>query len=479
MKVLQQIELTKLHPHPSNPRKDLGDLTELADSIKTNGIFQNLTVVPGRWIGEEEYIKIAKAEGVTKDVAKASFDPKGMWQEDGYTVIIGHRRLAAAAIAGLETVPCVVTEMSEQEQVRTMLMENMQRSDLNYYEQAQGFQMMLDLGDTIADIAENTGFSQTTIRNRIKLMKLDPERFKKTINRQASLEDYMKLDEIEDEDLRNEVLDKIGTENFRAALKSALEAEKTKRFVADRIADVEDWATEITDTDYNRHTYVRGYNTWNWHNNTVVERPEDAGTVNYYYKVARNGIDIYTDKVEKKETEEDRQRRLRREESARREEELVDITVRHFELRQDFIAVFGAAQKFIREICCFAADAVLGNGGYGHREVDLDVLVNVLDLDIDIEDTVYEDIRKLALTAAKETPAYALLACAYAAVDEETNGYFKRNWNCDKGVSDFVYRPNEKLDRLYDFLVSLGYELSDEEKAMQSGTHKLLQNTEE
>ena len=128
MAKLQYIEVEKLHPHPDNPRKEIGDVSELAESIKQNGIFQNLTVVPA---------------------------------EDGYTVIIGHRRLAAAKAAGLEKVPCVIADMAPKEQLQTMLLENMQRSDLTVYEQAQGFQLMLDMGSTVEEIAEKSGFSQT------------------------------------------------------------------------------------------------------------------------------------------------------------------------------------------------------------------------------------------------------------------------------------------------------------------------------
>ncbi|MFQ8761819.1 MAG: ParB/RepB/Spo0J family partition protein [Intestinimonas sp.] len=138
------ISVKELHPHPDNPRKDVGDVSELAESIKANGVLQNLTVVPNTVTGE-----------ITGDT----------WQR-GYKVIIGHRRLAAAKLAGLEELPCVVVEMSEREQLSTMLTENMQRSDLTVYEQAQGFQMMLDMGDTVEDIAEKSGFSTTTVRRR-------------------------------------------------------------------------------------------------------------------------------------------------------------------------------------------------------------------------------------------------------------------------------------------------------------------------
>nr|DAJ93575.1 MAG TPA: chromosome partitioning protein [Caudoviricetes sp.] len=76
METIKQISIELIDPHPENPRKNLGNLTELAESIKANGIMQNLTVVP---------------------------------KDDGrYMAVIGHRRLAAAKLAGLETVPCAV-----------------------------------------------------------------------------------------------------------------------------------------------------------------------------------------------------------------------------------------------------------------------------------------------------------------------------------------------------------------------------------
>ena len=49
MEELKQIALNEIHPHPQNPRRDLGDVSELTESIKKNGIMQNLTVIPGHW----------------------------------------------------------------------------------------------------------------------------------------------------------------------------------------------------------------------------------------------------------------------------------------------------------------------------------------------------------------------------------------------------------------------------------------------
>ena len=223
MAEIKYIPVSKLWRHPDNPRKDLGDVTELAESIKVNGVLQNLTVVP--LIGE-----------ITKK-----------WDGESYRVIIGHRRLAAAKLAGLEELPCVVVEMSEREQLSTMLTENMQRSDLTVYEQAQGFQMMLDMGDTVEDIAEKSGFSATTVRRRVKLLELDKDKFKKSEERGVSLFEYMELDKLKSPERKNEMLDYIGTENFKYKLKQAINDEAAEARKALWVEQLSTFATQITD----------------------------------------------------------------------------------------------------------------------------------------------------------------------------------------------------------------------------------------
>ncbi len=176
-KTIVNIAVDQIDPHPQNPRGDLGDLTELADSIKAHGVMQNLTVL----------------------------------ENNGrYTALIGHRRLAAAKLAGLKEVPCtVVNDLSMNEQVSIMLLENMQRTDLTIYEQAQGFQMMLDLGDKVETIAEKTGFSQTTVRHRLNIAKLDGKVLKKKEEDdsfQMSIKDLIALEQVSDLKKRNEIL---------------------------------------------------------------------------------------------------------------------------------------------------------------------------------------------------------------------------------------------------------------------------------
>lgn len=171
METLKQISIKLIDPHPENPRKNLGDLTELAESIKTNGIMQNLTVVP---------------------------------KDDGrYMAVIGHRRLAAAKLAGLETVPCAVVDMDRKTQLSTMLLENMQRSELSYIEQADGFQLMLDLGETVESISEMSGFSKYTVKHRLEIAKLDKNNI---LDSDLTLEDFAYLEKISDINVRNELI---------------------------------------------------------------------------------------------------------------------------------------------------------------------------------------------------------------------------------------------------------------------------------
>lgn len=184
---LTMLPVADIYPHPDNPRKDVGDVTELADSVKKRGILQNLTVMPGHWTN-------------------------GEWSDEGYTTLIGHRRTAAAKQAGIESAPCrIVTGLTKNEQVSMMLEENMQRNDLTIYEQAESFQLMLDLGDTVETLSNKTGFSKATIYHRLNLAKLDHDVIKEKENDesfQMSLKDMYELEKIEDVKERNRILSK-------------------------------------------------------------------------------------------------------------------------------------------------------------------------------------------------------------------------------------------------------------------------------
>lgn len=178
-KSIVRINRLHLHPHPDNPRKDLGDLEELRESIREHGVMQNLTVVPM----DEEF--------------------------EEFRILIGHRRFAASE-GILTELPCVIVEgLSDREQVGIMLCENMQRSDLTYIEQAHGFQMMMDLGDDVETISKKTGFSERTVKHRLEIAKLPKkviEEVEKETSWQIGIKDYIELEKIEDLEDRAEIL---------------------------------------------------------------------------------------------------------------------------------------------------------------------------------------------------------------------------------------------------------------------------------
>lgn len=210
MAEISYINTREIYPHPKNPRKEIGDVSELTESIKHSGILQNLTVVKGHFLTDEEFSKLAKeyANNPSDELREKINRRKS---PEGYTVVIGHRRLAAAKGAGLSVIPCTVSDMDEKEQLSTMITENMQRTDLTVYEQAQGFQTMLDLGETEDTISQRTGFSRGTVRHRLNLAKLDPALLKNKENSpdfQLTLKDLYKLEKIKDEEDRNRVLKK-------------------------------------------------------------------------------------------------------------------------------------------------------------------------------------------------------------------------------------------------------------------------------
>lgn len=443
MAEIKYIPVSKLWRHPDNPRKDLGDVTELAESIKVNGVLQNLTVVP--LIGE-----------ITKK-----------WDGESYRVIIGHRRLAAAKLAGLEELPCVVVEMSEREQLSTMLTENMQRSDLTVYEQAQGFQMMLDLGDSIDEIARKSGFSQTTVRRRVKLLELDQKKFKKSIERGANLMDYMELDKIEDPKLKNEVLDAIGTNNFRQRLASAIETEKNRKFIAEQVQELSTFATEIEDVDYSTMRYVRNYAVWNKKN--PVTRPDDADSVAYYYRVGNCQVDLYRQVIEEvKDPEEDARKERAKAELERRSAELKNASQVAYKARLAFIKAFSATKRSSATICRFAAGVLLRE----HGDTDDDIMSELLGVGIDAE-TQEVDVTAFE-ERSKSSPEYSLLVAAYAAFDAEGVDYLWNHWDSASQAYVSTHEESRDLDFLYEILTELGYEMSDEEKALQDGTHELF-----
>ena len=213
------INMLNLSHHPENPRKNIGDITELTESIKKNGIMQNLTVIPATPKAKDYYCD--------DDVADYEKDPN----KHMYRVIIGNRRMEAAKAAGVNELPCrIVTRIPFKTQLGIMLEENMQRTDLTIREQAEGFQLMLDLGETIETIEKKTGFGETTIRHRLNIAKLNGKELdKKEKEFQISLKDLYALEQIKDMETRNKVLrEATSSENLAQRIEREKREEKRK-----------------------------------------------------------------------------------------------------------------------------------------------------------------------------------------------------------------------------------------------------------
>ena len=449
------IPVTLLHPHPNNPRKDLGELTELANSIKEKGIMQNLTVVPRR--------------------------------EGTYTVIIGHRRLAAAKAVGLTEVPCIITEMSPQDQLATMLLENMQRNDLTLYEQAQGFQMMIDFGENVETISKKTGLSESTVRRRVKLSELNQDTLKKVSNRQISIGDLDRLSKIEDENERNKVLSHIGTNNFENEFTKAInEQKRQKRYDLFRAPLFELGLTELEESDFKIHNHEKGVAAIESLVNDIVslakELIEDGKTV--FFKFSYDWIYIYTKKQntppvtdvakvdaddieDEQETDAQAQARQERERQEKlrqlkeiRENALKEAFNRAYQLRFDYIKSFTEAKS--KEYATQIIEANVKCNVEFYPELDNDLLNELLELGIS------DDVEKIDYSLYKDTvnkqPFKSLLAITWSFLDSKTAKCYN---------PDLTFFENELLDDVYNFLATLGYDPSDEEIQLLNGSSPL------
>lgn len=431
---LQMIPTDKLHPHPNNPRKVIGDVSELAESIKANGILQNLTVVP-----------------MNDD-----------WTE--FTVIIGHRRLAAAKQAGLTELPCAVVEMTEKEQLSTMLTENMQRSDLTVYEEAKGCQLLLDLGDTVAEVAEKTGFSESKIRRRVKLCELDEEAFKESQIRQPTLQDYDRLNQIKDIDVRNELLTSIGTNNFDNLLYSAVkkqetdeEKEKIEKLCLEHGMTKVQGFTEIpNDYDYMGIFALKD----------LVGKDFADGRKRYFYFAYSSNIYIYVEALKKQEKNDPEVEKRKLEEQRWDElvEQVEEIDERCEALRRGFMLDTNfndssKKQELVKFIVAQVA-AEASNREYRFEEIIKHNFEDDENIDSYINEHWSDNSGRMLMAAA-----YALCQTNYSSFSYISVNYLEKTFN---------RKNNPDFNRFYNLLCKLGYVMSDEEIQLRDGTHPIF-----
>lgn len=139
---LRRVKVSQISRNPNQPRKyfDPEAISQLADSIRQYGVLNPLTV---RRTGE------------------------------GYELIAGERRLRAARQAGMIEVPCIVMSATEQDSSALALVENLQRRDLDFFEEAWGFKKLIDtFGLTQEEAARKVGKTQSAVANKLRLLKL-------------------------------------------------------------------------------------------------------------------------------------------------------------------------------------------------------------------------------------------------------------------------------------------------------------------
>lgn len=434
-----------LVPHPQNPRKDLGNLEELTASIKENGIYQNLTVIP---INEE-----APDE-----------EPK-------YMVVIGHRRLEAAKRAGLQEVPCaIVRGLTETQQLQIMLLENMQRSDLTVYEQAQGFQQLLDFGMDIEDISQQSGFSKSTIRRRLEIAKLDQDKLKKlSSTRQLSLKEFDELAKIKNMEARNEVMEKIGTNDFALAVTRAMDKEKLADAMPVFLADMERLGIKkFLDSANKYSSRYRRVGSLDLYEYEVTKDKIPKKTEGLYYEASypRN-VEFYV-----KETKKGKARESAKEiEKERRIKEAwfkVDaMAATHYELRKAFMENLRCTAKQ-REAVFMGAYSLIVLRSMTY------MTLGDISKEAGVDDKYFDKRRdEKAVKLAHES--YDNIQQCIEVIYKLFNDSEKEFYANDYHARYPEYKFNPKLEAMYHWLTQLGYQMSSEEKLIAAGTHEIFQ----
>lgn len=155
-----EVSVDLLTPGRYQPRRYLSEesLTELADSIREQGILQPLVVR-----------RVADRTADAGEPASAS-------ERAGYEIVAGERRWQAAKLAGLRTVPVIVRELDDQSALAVALIENLQREDLNPIDQAYSLQRLADeFALTHEQVAKAVGRSRAAVSNLLRLLDLQPE----------------------------------------------------------------------------------------------------------------------------------------------------------------------------------------------------------------------------------------------------------------------------------------------------------------
>ena len=145
----RMVPLSQIEPDPEQPRSEMGDLDELATSIRERGVLEPILVRPHR----------GKRSG-----------------EDSYWIVSGERRYQAAVRAGLYDVPVIEMDLDDEEALEIALVENLQRKDLTPFEEGEGYRRLSEqYGYTHEQISDAVGKSRTVVTESLALLQMPPK----------------------------------------------------------------------------------------------------------------------------------------------------------------------------------------------------------------------------------------------------------------------------------------------------------------
>lgn len=423
------IKIENLHPNIDNPRQGVGDISELTESIKARGILQPLTLIPGSgsWLGE-------------------------------YVIVLGHRRFAAANAAGLTEIPCIICNMSKAEQIDAMIIENDRRADLTKIERSNGYQLSFDLhNDNYGETAAAVGVSESTVRRYLKLQAIDETTRHKLHERerdgvQITMADYDKLADIRDEGRREKVAETLGTKEFNLTYNKELYAEQSEINFANLLSEIE--LSGMKKADTSAGLLYLGYASKVDELNNITEDLEDADCELYYvpYNTYVSLYRTYFPEETAARENADEENNLKRE----REYKLRDLFEAAYHSRLDFMKSLTEVKACV--VMAWAAKRIMiaGDGG------DDRIVAEVLGIQSDIGE---DDFMNLIAPYMVNKPMLLLAAMVYSSFSDYENNTCI-DWQLE-------YSRNIRLEKIYNFLKDLGYEISSEEQALLDGTHEL------
>lgn len=186
------VKLSELRSNPYQPRKvfDEDALDELANSIKEKGVFQPIIV-------------------------KKSIR--------GYEIIAGERRVKASIKVGLETIPAIIRDFTDEEMMQIALLENLQRENLNAIEEASAYKSMITMmGITQEEMSKKLGKSRSHVTNMLGLLRLSPYVQDLVMHNQISMGHARVLSKLDDTDRIEELARRIISEDFSVRTLEAL-----------------------------------------------------------------------------------------------------------------------------------------------------------------------------------------------------------------------------------------------------------------